>query len=81
MPYTFAFAFFGSQGCNKDIFSHNSGESVMVVMHVWTHAKSNNSLSEREEVKQNPTAQNTQKWNTDKLLHSENGNFGLISHR
>lgn len=50
MPYTVAFAFFGSHGCNKDIFCHNRGESVVVVMNVWTHAKSNNSLSEREEV-------------------------------
>lgn len=32
----------------------------MVVMCVCTHAKSDNSMSEREEVKQNPTAQNTQ---------------------
>lgn len=53
----------------------------MVVMCVCTHAKSDNSMSEREEVKQNPTAQNTQEWNADKPLHSENGNFGLISHR
>lgn len=62
------------------LFSHNSGESVVVVMHVFKHAKSINSLSERD-LKQNPTVKNTHKWNTDKLLHSENGTFGLISHR